>query len=86
MLRKDLPALAVETKEKRNRLNRRPELYRGKYRCVQPKINLLKRRPCACETMFSCGTFRMSKRCLHMMEKLSSSENYDMFNLCIFVV
>ncbi|GFT80225.1 hypothetical protein TNCV_2187161 [Trichonephila clavipes] len=21
-------------------LNRRPELYRGKYRCVQPKINL----------------------------------------------
>ncbi|GFT88660.1 hypothetical protein TNCV_905361 [Trichonephila clavipes] len=24
-------------------LNRRPELYRGKYRCVQPKINLLKR-------------------------------------------
>ncbi|GFV21660.1 hypothetical protein TNCV_3611481, partial [Trichonephila clavipes] len=28
-------------------LNRRPELYRGKYRCVQPKINLLKK-------MFSC--------------------------------
>ncbi|GFS65385.1 hypothetical protein TNCV_2451891 [Trichonephila clavipes] len=55
-------------------LNRRPELYRGKYRCVQPKINLLKRRSYACETMFSCGTFRMSKRCLHMMEKLSSSE------------
>ncbi|GFU32955.1 hypothetical protein TNCV_4155451 [Trichonephila clavipes] len=24
-------------------LNRRPELYRGKYRCVQPKINLLKK-------------------------------------------
>ncbi|GFS62236.1 hypothetical protein TNCV_2502141, partial [Trichonephila clavipes] len=43
-------------------LNRRPELYRGKYRCVQPKINLLKRRSYACETMFSCGTFRMSKR------------------------
>ncbi|GFV26627.1 hypothetical protein TNCV_679891 [Trichonephila clavipes] len=30
--------------------NRRPELYRGKYRCVQPKINLLKRRSYACET------------------------------------
>ncbi|GFV35728.1 transposon Tf2-6 polyprotein [Trichonephila clavipes] len=30
-------------------LNRRPELYRGKYRCVQPKINLLKRRSYACE-------------------------------------
>ncbi|GFX37779.1 phosphatase and actin regulator 2 [Trichonephila clavipes] len=24
--------------------------------------------------VFSCGTFLMSKRCLHMMEKLSSSE------------
>ncbi|GFT54712.1 hypothetical protein TNCV_5000961 [Trichonephila clavipes] len=32
-------------------LNRRPELYRGKYRCVQPKIDLLKRRFHACETM-----------------------------------
>ncbi|GFX84055.1 hypothetical protein TNCV_4858631 [Trichonephila clavipes] len=31
-------------------LNRRPELHRGKYRCVQPKINLLKRRSHACET------------------------------------
>ncbi|GFV48943.1 hypothetical protein TNCV_1093431 [Trichonephila clavipes] len=24
-------------------------------------------------TVFSCGTFRMSKRCLHVMEKLSNS-------------
>ncbi|GFU44458.1 hypothetical protein TNCV_1505871 [Trichonephila clavipes] len=31
-------------KKKEIVLNRRPELYRGKYRCVQPKINL-------CETM-----------------------------------
>ncbi|GFV47919.1 CCHC-type domain-containing protein [Trichonephila clavipes] len=30
--------------------NRRPELYRGKYRCVQPKINLLKRCSYAGET------------------------------------
>ncbi|GFV20237.1 hypothetical protein TNCV_3842721 [Trichonephila clavipes] len=30
-------------------LNRRPELYRGKYRCVQPKINLLKSHSYACE-------------------------------------
>ncbi|GFU95668.1 hypothetical protein TNCV_1539431, partial [Trichonephila clavipes] len=31
-------SLAVERRKKRNRfLNRRPELYRGKYRCVQPK-------------------------------------------------
>ncbi|GFT47835.1 hypothetical protein TNCV_1594501 [Trichonephila clavipes] len=38
-------------KKKKIVLNRRPELYRGKYRCVQPKINLLKRRSYACETM-----------------------------------
>ncbi|GFU89564.1 hypothetical protein TNCV_1272341 [Trichonephila clavipes] len=31
-------------------LNRRPELHRGKYRCVQPKIKLVKRRSYACET------------------------------------
>ncbi|GFT14072.1 hypothetical protein TNCV_3641561 [Trichonephila clavipes] len=44
-------SLAVEAKEKeKSFLNRRPELYRGKYRCVQPKINLLKRRSYACET------------------------------------
>ncbi|GFV30823.1 hypothetical protein TNCV_3600301, partial [Trichonephila clavipes] len=66
--------VAVEAKEKRSRFEQTSELYRGKYRCVQPKINLLKRRSYACETQcFSCGTFRMSKRCLHMMEKLSSS-------------
>ncbi|GFT12922.1 transposon Tf2-6 polyprotein [Trichonephila clavipes] len=43
--------LAVGSEGKREIvLNRRPELYRGKYRCVQPKINLLKRRFHACET------------------------------------
>ncbi|GFV30486.1 hypothetical protein TNCV_3857611 [Trichonephila clavipes] len=48
---KDYKSLAVETKGKEEIvLNRRPELYRGKYRCVQPKINLLKRRSYACET------------------------------------
>ncbi|GFV11792.1 hypothetical protein TNCV_199061 [Trichonephila clavipes] len=51
LLRK-LPALAVETKEKeKSFLNRRPELYRGKYRCVQPKINSVEKDvPHACET------------------------------------
>ncbi|GFU92847.1 hypothetical protein TNCV_2079931 [Trichonephila clavipes] len=32
-----------EGKKREIVLNRRPELYRGKYRCVQPKINLLKK-------------------------------------------
>ncbi|GFV03208.1 hypothetical protein TNCV_4018051 [Trichonephila clavipes] len=36
------PAAKVEGKREIV-LNRRPELYRGKYRCVQPKINLLKK-------------------------------------------
>ncbi|GFV07394.1 hypothetical protein TNCV_3308071, partial [Trichonephila clavipes] len=50
VLFENLPTLAVETKEKREIvLNRRLELYRGKYRCVQPKINLLKRRSYARE-------------------------------------
>ncbi|GFT09894.1 hypothetical protein TNCV_4208631 [Trichonephila clavipes] len=43
LLRKFFEPLAVEAKEKEIVLNRRPELYRGKYRCVQPKINLLKK-------------------------------------------
>ncbi|GFV28860.1 hypothetical protein TNCV_1567951 [Trichonephila clavipes] len=38
-------------RKKRNRFEQTSELYRGKYRCVQPKINLLKkRRTYACET------------------------------------
>ncbi|GFW37043.1 hypothetical protein TNCV_5019411 [Trichonephila clavipes] len=51
LLRKIFEPWQWKRRKKRNRLNRRPELYRGKYRCVQPKINLLKRRSYACETM-----------------------------------
>ncbi|GFW71475.1 hypothetical protein TNCV_3460011 [Trichonephila clavipes] len=37
-------------------------------------------------TMFSCGTFRMSKRCLHMMErKLSSSEKIMICLISIYL-
>ncbi|GFU93039.1 retrovirus-related Pol polyprotein from transposon 412 [Trichonephila clavipes] len=45
LLQRDLPALAVETKEKkRNRFEQTSRtLQRKKYRCVQPKINLLKK-------------------------------------------
>ncbi|GFV03250.1 hypothetical protein TNCV_4018471 [Trichonephila clavipes] len=44
-------------------LNRRPELYRGKYRCVQPKINLLKKMfLCRSPWKYRCGqrTVRMA--------------------------
>ncbi|GFV40219.1 hypothetical protein TNCV_3823191 [Trichonephila clavipes] len=50
MLRKIFQLRQWKRRKNRNRLNRRPELYRGKYRCVQPKINLSKRRSYACET------------------------------------
>ncbi|GFV06959.1 hypothetical protein TNCV_2596551 [Trichonephila clavipes] len=50
MLRKIFQPLQWKRRKREIVLNRRPELYRGKYRCVQPKINLLKRRSYACET------------------------------------
>ncbi|GFU89761.1 hypothetical protein TNCV_263291 [Trichonephila clavipes] len=49
-------------RKKRIVLNRRPELYRGKYRCVQLKDQLVKKDVfMPVKTMFSCGTFRMSR-------------------------
>ncbi|GFU11899.1 hypothetical protein TNCV_2161591 [Trichonephila clavipes] len=72
LLRRIFEPWQWKRRKKRNRFEQTSRIQR-KYRCVQPKINLLKRRSYACETMFSCGTFRMSKRCLHMMEKMSSS-------------
>ncbi|GFT75358.1 DUF1758 domain-containing protein [Trichonephila clavipes] len=50
MLRKIFQPWQWKRRKREIVLNRRPELYRGKYRCVQPKINLLKRRSYACET------------------------------------
>ncbi|GFX39047.1 hypothetical protein TNCV_3426331 [Trichonephila clavipes] len=44
LLRKIFLSLGSGSEGKREIvLNRRQELYRGKYRCVQPKINLLKK-------------------------------------------
>ncbi|GFT55974.1 hypothetical protein TNCV_3061021 [Trichonephila clavipes] len=49
--------------KKRNRFEQTSELYRGKYRCVQPKINLCQKDVLMpVKQCFSCGTFRMSKR------------------------
>ncbi|GFV33148.1 hypothetical protein TNCV_213271 [Trichonephila clavipes] len=42
-------------------LNRRPEVYRGKYRCVQPKINLLKK-------TFLCLPFVCSVLCMFPLD------------------
>ncbi|GFV49382.1 hypothetical protein TNCV_2197971 [Trichonephila clavipes] len=74
VLQPKFSALAGNEGKREIVLNRRPELYRGKYRCVQPKINLLKRCSYAGETQcFPVEPSRMSKRCLHMMEKPFSS-------------
>ncbi|GFY13330.1 retrovirus-related Pol polyprotein from transposon 412 [Trichonephila clavipes] len=43
LLRKIFEPWQWKRRKKKIVLNRRPELYRGKYRCVQPKINLLKK-------------------------------------------
>ncbi|GFT13318.1 transposable element Tcb2 transposase [Trichonephila clavipes] len=65
-----------ETEEKREIVfERTSELYRGKYRCVQPKINLLKRRSYACETQcFPVEPSGCRRGAFAMMEKPSSSE------------
>ncbi|GFU67114.1 hypothetical protein TNCV_183781 [Trichonephila clavipes] len=61
-------------KNQRNRFEQTSELYRGKYRCVQPKINLLKKRSDACETQcFPLEPSGCRSSSLHKMEKLSSS-------------
>ncbi|GFX57526.1 hypothetical protein TNCV_3051761 [Trichonephila clavipes] len=43
LLRKIFEPWQWKRRKKRNRFEQSPELYRGKYRCVQPKINLLKK-------------------------------------------
>ncbi|GFW51024.1 hypothetical protein TNCV_3593061 [Trichonephila clavipes] len=49
LLRKIFEPWQWKRRKKRNRFEQTSELYRGKYRCVQPKINLLKSRSYACE-------------------------------------
>ncbi|GFT01288.1 hypothetical protein TNCV_1078821 [Trichonephila clavipes] len=84
----DLSALAVETKEKKEIvLNRRPELYRGKYRCVQPKINLLKRCSHAGETQcFPVEPSDVEEVPSHDGETVLFRKIFDMLNLYIIVV
>ncbi|GFV53218.1 hypothetical protein TNCV_1065771 [Trichonephila clavipes] len=43
LLRRIFEPWQWKRRKKKIVLNRRPELYRGKYRWVQPKINLLKK-------------------------------------------
>ncbi|GFT60697.1 phosphatase and actin regulator 2 [Trichonephila clavipes] len=75
LLRKIFEPWQWKRRKKRNRFEQTSRTLQRKISMRSTKDQLVKkRRSYACETMFSCGTFRMSKRCLHMMEKLSSSE------------
>ncbi|GFS58485.1 hypothetical protein TNCV_2475701 [Trichonephila clavipes] len=68
-------ALAVETEEKRNRFEQTSRTLQRKISMRSTKDQLVKNVLMPVKhNNFSCGIFRMSKRCLHMMEKLSSSE------------
>ncbi|GFT20062.1 transposon Tf2-6 polyprotein [Trichonephila clavipes] len=75
LLRRIFEPWQWKRRKKRNRFEQTSRTLQRKISMRSTKDQLVKkRRSYACETMFSCGTFRMSKRCLHMMEKLSSSE------------
>ncbi|GFV30473.1 hypothetical protein TNCV_3010681 [Trichonephila clavipes] len=61
--------------KKKNRFEQEIRTLQRKISMRSTKINLLKRRSYACETMcFPVEPSGCQKRCLHMMEKLSSSE------------
>ncbi|GFT23268.1 phosphatase and actin regulator 2 [Trichonephila clavipes] len=78
LLRKIFQPWQWKRRKKRNRFEQTSRTLERKISMRSTKDQLVKRRSYACETqcvcVFLCGTFRMSKRCLHMMEKLSSSE------------
>ncbi|GFX48466.1 hypothetical protein TNCV_2221411, partial [Trichonephila clavipes] len=62
-------------REERNRFEQTSRTLQRKgprYRCLSTKDQLVEKDVLMPVHNFSCGTFRMSKRCLHMMEELSS--------------
>ncbi|GFX11808.1 phosphatase and actin regulator 2 [Trichonephila clavipes] len=72
-------------RKKRNRFEQTSRTLQRKISMRSTKDQLIKKdvlMPVK-HNVFSCGTFRMSKRCLYMMEKLSSSEKLYVKSLCI---
>ncbi|GFW48092.1 retrovirus-related Pol polyprotein from transposon 412 [Trichonephila clavipes] len=76
LLRKIFEPWQWKRRKKRNRFEQTSRTLERKISMRSTKDQLVKKdvlMPVK-HNVFSCGTFRMSKRCLHMMEKLSSSE------------
>ncbi|GFU79107.1 integrase catalytic domain-containing protein [Trichonephila clavipes] len=76
MLRKIFQPWQWKRRKKRNRFEQTSRTLQRKISMRSTKDQLVKKdvlMPVK-HNVFSCGTFRMWKRCLHMMEKLSSSE------------
>ncbi|GFV47169.1 phosphatase and actin regulator 2 [Trichonephila clavipes] len=76
LLRKIFQPWQWKRRKKRNRFEQTSRTLERKISMRSTKDQLVKKdvvTPVK-HNVFSCGTFRMSKRCLHMMEKLSSSE------------
>ncbi|GFX29012.1 phosphatase and actin regulator 2 [Trichonephila clavipes] len=77
LLRRIFEPWKWKRRKKRDRFEQTSRTLERKISMRSTKELIKKRRSYACETqcvcVFSCGTFLMSKRCLHMMEKLFSS-------------
>ncbi|GFW62807.1 phosphatase and actin regulator 2 [Trichonephila clavipes] len=78
LLRRIFEPWQWKRRKKRNRfeqtsrtLERKISMRSTKDQLVKKDVLMPVKHVCVC--VFSCGTFLMSKRCLHMMEKLSSS-------------
>ncbi|GFX95627.1 phosphatase and actin regulator 2 [Trichonephila clavipes] len=80
MLRKIFQPWQWKRRKKRDRFEQTSRTLQRKISMRSTKVQLIKKdvlmpvKHNVCVCVFSCGTFLMSKRCLHMMEKLSSSE------------
>ncbi|GFV90012.1 hypothetical protein TNCV_4643521 [Trichonephila clavipes] len=74
LLRKIFQPWQWKRRKKRNRFEQTSRTLERKISMRSTKDQLVKKDVLMPVKLFSCGTFRMSKRCLHMMEKLSSSE------------
>ncbi|GFU24472.1 phosphatase and actin regulator 2 [Trichonephila clavipes] len=74
LLRKIFEPWQWKRRKKRNRFEQTSRTLQRKISMRSTKDQLVKKDVLMpVKHSFSCGTFRMSKRCLHMMEKLSSS-------------
>ncbi|GFX95511.1 hypothetical protein TNCV_4825261 [Trichonephila clavipes] len=73
LLRRIFEPWQWKRRKKKNRFEQTSRTLERKISMRSTKDQLVKKDVLMPVKLFSCGTFRMSKRCLHMMEKLFSS-------------